>query len=298
MINKVIPTPLKDNATLGFLSVSGSISDKDSIKNIKAYFEKLGFNVKISDTAYQNNNYLSGTDEQRANALNEFFADDSIDAIISMRGGYGALRILNKIDYEIIKNNPKIFCGYSDITALQLMIYKKTGLITYNGPMIVSDFKDNISQFTVESFFRVLKNKTHEIKIDNPIVFKQGKAKGALWGGNLSTIQSMCGLNFIPDEKFVFITEDINEPAYKIDKMFTQLLNIEKFKTNVQGIVLGDFTGVDNQIYLNDYIQELSNHMDIPIIGGLKFGHEKEKQTFPIGVDIVLNTDTHNILIN
>lgn len=110
--------------------------------------------------------YLCADDITRANALNEFFKNPEIDAIIACRGGYGAIRILDKIDYEAIKQNPKFFGGYSDITALQLMIYKKTGLVTYNSPMAYSDFGCETTQYTIQSFFDVLTNGINELSID------------------------------------------------------------------------------------------------------------------------------------
>ena len=296
-MKKIFPEIKKENLTIGILSVCGDIKDIETLEATRKYFEQKGFNVRFSDTCYKTKNYLCGTDEERANALNKFFADDSIDIILTARGGYGAIKILDKIDYDLIKNNPKPFCGYSDITALQLMIYKKTGMITYNAPMAYSDFARDITEYSENSFFNVLKNKPKSLIVDNPIFYYDGVCNGVLWGGNLSTIQSMCGLDFIPDEPLVFFVEDINEPVYKIDKMITQLLNIDAFKKNLVGIVLGDFTGIDNQKYFNDFFTELSSCLKIPIIGGFKFGHEKDKQTFPIGVNVVLDTNASKIFI-
>lgn len=295
-MDKIIPVLKKNNVTIGILSVCGDIKDIKALESVKDYFEQKGYNVKFSDTCYKSKKYLCGTDEERANALNSFFADDSIDIILAARGGYGAIRILDKIDYALVKRNPKPFFGYSDITALQLMIYKKTGMITYNAPMAYSDFARDITEYTEKSFFDVL-NKSHkELIIDNPKIYYSGICNGTLWGGNLSTIQSLCGLDFIPDEPLVFVIEDINEPVYKIDKMVTQLLNIKAFKNNLAGIVLGDFTGVDNQEYLEDFFKDLSHSLKIPVIGGLKFGHEKDKQTFPIGMDVILDTNIGKII--
>ena len=118
-----------------------------------------------------------------------------------------------------------------------------------------------------------------------------------MWGGNLSTIQSLCGLDFLPDKKFIFVAEDINEPVYKIDKMFTQLLNIPAFKNNLSAVVLGDFSGIDNERYFNEYFTELAQELKIPFTGGLKFGHEKDKQTFPIGVNAIVDTNLGKIFI-
>ncbi len=290
-MDNIIAPKLKKGDTIGFLSVAGVIDDFSRLENAKNFFENLGYKVIISQTASKKKNYLCADDSSRADALNDFFEDKSINAIVACRGGYGAIRILDKLDYETIRNNPKIFCGYSDITALQLMIYKKTGLVTYNAPMAYTDFGEDIDTCTKESFFKTLEQGSEEIYLDDSKVFYGGVSSGILWGGNLSTVQSLCGLDFIPDKKFIFVTEDVNEPVYKIDKMFTQLLNIKQFKNNLAGIVLGDFSGLDDTAYFQDLIKELSCYLKIPVMSGLKFGHEPKKLTFPIGIEAVLDTN-------
>ena len=292
----LLPKKIKKGDTIGILSVSGNIADFSKLEKAKIEFEKAGYNVIISDTSKTRQDYLCADDKTRADELNKFFSDKNINAIVAARGGYGAIRILDKIDYDIIKANPKIFAGYSDITALSLFIYKKTGLITYNAPMAYSDFGCDISEYTKNSFFKTLEKGTSEIEINTQQIFFNGIAYGKFWGGNLSTVQSLCGLDFIPDEKFIFFTEDINEPVYKIDKMFSQLLNIPKFKSNITGIVLGDFSGLDNELYFKNFFTRLAGDLKIPIIQGLKFGHEKDKLTFPIGTDSILDTNQSKIM--
>lgn len=134
------PRKLKKGGTIGLLSVSGEVKELSQLENAKNYFENQGFKVKISKNSEKKHNYLCGTDEERLKALQDFFLDEEISAIIATRGGYGALRLVNKIDYEIIKKNPKIFAGHSDITALSLMFFKKTGLVTFSSPMACADF--------------------------------------------------------------------------------------------------------------------------------------------------------------
>ena len=295
-MDNIIAPKLKKGDTIGFLSVSGDIKDFSRLEKAKELFEKRGYRVVISDTAKMRKNYLCAQDAIRAKALNDFFADKSINAIVSCRGGYGAIRILDKIDYELIKNNPKIFCGYSDITALQLMIYKKTGLVTYNAPMAYSDFGTDLEEDTINSFFNTLEHGIKEISLEKSKIYYGGIAAGILWGGNLSTVQSLCGLDFIPDKTFIFAAEDVNEPVYKIDRMFTQLLNISKFKNNLKGIVLGDFSGIDNERYFDDFMTELAQDLKIPVVFGLKFGHEIQKLTFPLCSDVILDTNLSKIL--
>ena len=285
----IYPEHLKKGDTIGILCVSGKIDDYSKLNRAKEFIESKGYNVKISYLPEKQNGYLCADDETRASELNRFFADKTIKAIIAARGGYGSIRIIDKIDYKTIKDNPKFFGGYSDITALSLMIYKNTGLVTYNSPMAYSDLGNQISDYTEKSFFDVIENGLTELRLENSRVYKSGNASGVLWGGNLSTIQSLCGIDFMPVDDFIFITEDINEPVYKIDKMFAQLFNISKFKTNCKAIVLGYFSNIDNNEILDKLFNEIANKYEIPVVKGLKFGHEKDFLTFPIGVNAILS---------
>ncbi len=273
---KAYNTPMiKQGDTIGIIGLGGNC-EQPLIQQAVQNLEALGFKVKLSQNIYDQDRYLAGSDEGKIEELHSFFQDPEIKLILNARGGYGSIRLINKIDYEIIKANPKPFCGFSDITALLLMFYKKCGMITYHGPMACSDFgKINIS--TKESLFKAINNEP--LEFTGTKIYKEGSAEGILWGGNLSTVVSLCGQDFIPDEDFIFFTEDLNEPVYKIDKMFTQLFNIEKFKQNCKGIVLGDFLNVDNE----DWLEDLFKTFTPPTVGGFKITHAKEKITLPVG---------------
>ena len=295
-MNLIKPAPLKKGDTIGLIALSGAVNDCDSVSRAEKYFVSKGFNVKISDGIYKVNRYLAGADSDKLNELHKFFSDDSVKAIIAVRGGYGAIRLVNSIDYDLIKNNPKIFCGFSDVTALSLMMLKKSNLITYSAPMVISDFgKENLCDFTMENFFSVLCD-DKEIELKNTgKIYKNGDARGMIWGGNLATIVSLCGLDFIPDDDFILMAEDLNEPVYKIDRMFTQLFNIDKFKKNIKAIVLGDFLDVDNVNWLDEFFVELSEKHNIPIVSGYKITHDSEKLTIPIGAMANLSDGVLNI---
>ncbi len=287
------PKKLEKGDTIGLLSVSGKIRDFDNIKKAENYFKKQGYKVIISETTYKSYRYCTGSDVQRVKAIEEFFSDDKIDAIICTRGGYGTLRIINDIDYKIIEKNPKIFCGYSDITVLLLMILKRTGLVTFHGAMAAGDFgvKD-ISAFTEKSFFSVMEGEEKFFYADKEAdIIHSGVSEGILWGGNLTTIASMAGTDFLPDEKFILFIEDINEPAYKTDRMLTQLFNIKKFTENIAGIAVGKFSGIDNVQDTYQVIAELSNKYSLPSCNGFKISHEKDKYTVPIGIMCEFSAD-------
>ncbi len=283
-MNLIKPKKLKNGDTIAIIATSGNV-DIEKIKNGTNYFINKGFKIKFGGNIEKSFRYMAGTDEERLEDLHNAFLDADVDAIICARGGYGAIRLIDKIDYSIIQKHPKIFCGYSDITALSSMFLTKSNLITFSGPMVQSDFSNNekVDKYTEKSFFDTLMQNRCEIKPNNLITFKEGNAEGILWGGNLATIVSLCGLDFIPNDKFIFFAEDLNEPVYKIDKYFQQLMNISKFKENIQGLILGDFLDVDNSKWLNELFKEISKELDIPTLGGFPISHSSTKATIPYG---------------
>lgn len=285
-MNIIKPKRLNKGDTIGVISPAGSINDSEGAELAKSFFENKGYNVVFGEHAFNKKGYLAGSDEDRLEDLHHFFEDKSIDGIFCMRGGYGSIRLINKIDYKLIRKNPKFFAGYSDITALCLMIYRNSGLITYHAPMFCSDFGvEKPSMYTFNKLSSALtQSGSEEIKAKN--VYISGLTQGISWGGNLSTVVSLCGEDFIPDEKFVFFTEDLNEPVYKIDKMFTQLLNINKFRQNIQGLILGDFWKVDNKEYLENLFKDISKELNVPTVEVTKITHKKDKLSIPIGTNI------------
>lgn len=264
-MNIIKPALLKDGDTIGILAPSGPLKDESKLKRAIDFFENKGYKIKLSKNVYSKNKYLAGSDEERLQALHEMFEDDDINAIICLRGGYGAIRLINNINYDLIRNNPKIFCGYSDITVLNAMFLKKAGLATFSGPMIQGDFgAEKQCDYTINNFFETVK-------------FGEFDYTGTFWGGNLSSLVSLCGLDFIPDFEFTLFIEDLNEPEYKIDKMVTQLFNIDKIRKNTKAIAIGDFLGVENI----DYIFE---GLNLPLIKDFPASHSEKKATIPIGI--------------
>ena len=297
-MTKIKPKKLNKGDTIGILAVSGKISEIKKIENAKKFFEKQGYNVIISKTCESSHRYMAGSsDEECVNTLHNFFEDRNIDAIFCARGGYGTLRLINKIDWNIIQNNPKIFAGYSDITILLAKILKETGLITFHSPMPNGDFGDKIQEYTQKRFFNTLTGDITEIKAENSTVYSNGEATGILWGGNLASLVSLCGTDFIPDEDIILFLEDLNEPVYKIDKMLTQLFNIDKAKQNIKGIAIGEFKDIGNKEQLNELLKELSEQLNIPMCDGFKITHDKIKDTIPYGVKAKLSIENGTIQI-
>lgn len=294
-MNLIKPASLKKGDTIGFLTACGAIEDIEKIELSKQYFEEKGYNVVVSDTTYTKKGFLSADDDVRLAQLHEFFADDGIDAILCTRGGYGAIRLIEKLDYNLIKNNPKIFAGFSDVTAFIAAFASNCGLKTFHSPMPVYNFADNnVSELTESSFFDALSNKTFETSLEG-VVYNSGEAQGVLWGGNLATLASMVGLNFVPKEPFVLFLEDVNEPAYKVDRYLTQLMFDKNFKKNISGIVLGDFSNLDDKTLFEDIFYEFGKKMNLPIMSGLKVGHVYEQITVPLGIEVNFSTDAKSI---
>ncbi len=290
------PKRLSKGNTIGIIAVSGRIKECENIEKAKLFFENLNYKVVISKSCFSSHRYMAGKDDKECiNTFHEFFEDKNINAILCARGGYGTLRLLKYIDWNIVRENPKIFAGYSDITTLLNMIYKKTGLITFHSAMPNGDFAGEIVDYTRESFFNTLSGIQTEYKAENITIFNSGIAKGKLFGGNLATLASLCGTDFIPDENLILFLEDLNEPSYKIDRMLTQMFNIEKFKNRIKGIALGEFKDVESKEYLNEIIQELAFWLKIPVCDGFRFTHGKIKDTVPIGADAVLNAGSGTI---
>ncbi len=290
---------LQKGNTIGILAVSGRIKEYKRIEKAKTFFEKEGYKTVISDTCKTSHRYMAGNnDEECLKALHSFFSDKSINAILCARGGYGTLRLINKIDWNLIKNNPKIFAGYSDITVLLNMIYKKTGLITFHSAMANGDFGADIEEYTKTVFFNTLNGNTNCFTAEKGTVFKKNAAKGTLWGGNLASLVSLCGMDFIPDEDLILFLEDLNEPAYKIDRMLTQLFNMEKIRKNVKGIILGEFQNVNDINELNEIFSEFAIMLDVPMCSGFKITHGKIKDTLPLGAKVYFNSENRIIKIS
>ena len=217
------------------------------VENGVKYIESLGYRTILGKNVGKLRGYLAGTDEERVEDIHQMFSDKNVKAIFCLRGGYGAFRLLDKIDYKLIQKNPKIFVGFSEITALQMAFLHKANLITFAGPMVVSNFSAEISSYTEENFWRTITStsKPGRIQIIANQQFSKiniGETTGQLIGGNLSVFSALIGTGYLPElkNKILFL-EEIDEPPYKIDRMFNQL-KLNKIFKKLNGIILGSFS--------------------------------------------------------
>lgn len=306
------PKSLKPGDTIGIIAPGSFISEKE-LNTCSTNIKKLGFNVYFSGKVLSKYGYLGGTDRERADDVNEMFSNNDVDGIICARGGYGCSRILPLIDYDLIKKNPKVISGYSDITSLLYGIFSQTGLVCFHGPVGVSSFND----FTVDAFSRVVMNpgiageffsKPESEKKENYRIYTivSGKGKGKLVGGNLSVVLSMMGTPYDIDTngKIIFL-EEVGEEPYRIDRMLTQLLQAGKLD-KAAGIIMGVFidcepekrnTSITNSFSLKEVLFEKLSVLKVPVIYGMSFGHVKNKFTLPLGIEAELNTDMQSLTL-
>jgi len=299
---------LADNDTIGVVSPASCPPDKEIFGQGVYYLRKLGYNVVVSEHVLDKHGYLAGEDSDRLNDLNKMFRDRKVNAIICSRGGYGAPRIIDQLDFDAIKHNPKIFIGYSDITALNLAIWKKAGLVTFSGPMVAVEMGRGIATFTEKNFWRMLTSVEPVGLLLNPPdvpiqVFNHGKTEGTLLGGCLSLINVLLGTPYCPDFKdAILFIEDIDEEPYRVDRYLAQL-KLAGILNQVAGIVVGQFIDCHPKdpekpsLELNEIFQDYFGPLNIPIFTNFAYGHGPIKYIMPVGVHAILDTDQGGLII-
>lgn len=294
------PKKLPKNGVIGIISPASAVESVEKIEKGVKYLEKLGYRVEVGKNVGKNLGYLAGKDEERLEDLHDMFRNKNINAVICVRGGYGTGRLLNKIDFNLIKKNPKIFVGYSDITTLQMSFLQKAKLVTFAGPMVAVDFwEDEVDSFTEENFWRIITSNKKIGKLQNPNAEKfftlvKGQASGELMGGNLALVTSIMGSEYLPPFKGkILLLEDVDEKPYRIDRMFNQLRLAKAFK-QIKGVILGRFVDcyedINPTLSLNEVIADYFNKMKIPVIYNFKHGHIKQNITIPWGLKCNLNS--------
>ena len=304
----IYPRVLTPGSTIA-ITAPASPTNQYEIRHATKLLKSLGCKVEIGKTITDHNpknRYFSASDDQRLNELMGFFEREDVDGIIAARGGYGVMRILDQIDFDLIRKNPKVIVGFSDITALLNPIYTLSGLVSFHGPVASSTF----NRFTTENFKKVLFEGEVEKGLNHShtsaTTINGGIAEGKLVGGNLKMIVSTLQTPFeIDTENSILFLEDIDEHPYKIDRMLTQLKLSGKLD-NVKGFLLGQFSGVNKRhpfypntsFTLKEVIDQILTPLEKPIVLGMPFGHVKDKLTLPIGVDACLDADKKSISLN
>ncbi len=299
---KIKPQALKAGDTIAISSPAGAVWEEKQIELFSEILKNLGFKVVFGKTLYERHGYFAGTDKLRAEELNTFFGDKKIKGIFCMKGGWGCAKLLDKIDYHIIKQNPKVLIGFSDITSLLIAITAKTGLITFHGPVGNSGW----NEFTKEAFRSVIMRNKEYAYENNPekeeaiTCINEGIAEGELVGGNLSVLCSILGSSYIPtwNNKILFL-EDTKEEPYRIDRMLTQL-HLNGVLQQVKGIIFGKCNKClaeepQKSFTLQEVLNQHLKPLKIPAFYGAMIGHIENKLTIPLGINAKINASSGKI---
>lgn len=305
------PRRLAPGDTVGLVLPASGELQRDDIAFAREQLEAIGLKVVLGRHVYDRHGYLAGRDEDRATDINRLFADKSVNGIVCYTGGWGTPRLLPYLDYALIRKNPKVLLGFSDITALLIAIHQETGLVTFHGPVGSSTFEP----YTLENLRKVVmtaepaglltqppKKESELVGRANRIIkLAPGRATGRLVGGNLTLISATMGTPYeIDSDGAILFLEDIREDLYRVDRMLTQLALSGKLQ-RVAGVVFGRCTdcGFKGPTFsLEDLLRERFGSLGVPAISGLSFGHIEKKLTLPIGVRATLDGDAGTLSID
>lgn len=295
------PSTIHMGDTVALIASASPLEDPILIERAKQRLEDLGLNVKYGKNLYKRYGYLAGTVKERAEDVNAMFADPEVKAIFEIRGGWGSAQILPYLDYDLIKRNPKIIIGYSDITSLLLAINTKTGLVTFHGPMpsltLPKVSADYLKNMLFSNKIQILQNTSSGdteddlIQTQNDIrIINKGTAQGRLIGGNLTLLTGLLGTPYQPDFKgAILFVEDVGEQVYRIDRMLSQLKNAG-ILNEIAGFIFGECNDCSTNygkaygsLTLHEVLDNYIKPLDIPAWSGAMFGHRDDMYTLPEG---------------
>lgn len=274
---------------IGIIAPGGPVAPEELQAGMR-FLASRGYSVLPGPHLYGSKGYLAGDDQDRLEDLHAMFLDPEVKAILCARGGYGTLRLLEKIDYPMIRRNPKIIAGYSDITALLLAVHKMSGLVTFHGPMIrdlaKNDTRNMASLLDLLGSLNPLAWDLHEARCLRP-----GRAVGPLLGGNLSLLCHLVGTPYIPPLKgAVLFIEDRGEPLYRIDRMLTHL-RLSGLFVDLAGLIAGQFEECDEASAIHGLLEEATSDAGIPLVADLPIGHGRSNLPLPQGLRASLDAE-------
>lgn len=283
---------IERGARVALVAPSGTLRDPGHLERAQRNVRSLGWVPVVGRHVSASNGYLAGTDEERVADLNEAIGDDTIDAIWCVRGGYGAMRLLDAVDYGGLRANPRPLIGFSDITALHSAIYRQCGIVSFHGPTA----RGELSDFSRESLLKAVVGHDDSCGIAPAgKTVRAGRAAGRLAGGNLALITALMGTPYSVDfDGAILVLEDIDEAVYRIDRMLRQLVLSGALQRCV-GIVAGDFRPPSREITvenrsLDEVLGEAADIAGIPCLAGAPFGHIAEQWTLPLGAMAEMDT--------
>jgi muramoyltetrapeptide carboxypeptidase len=293
------PPLLAPGARVGLIAPSGPCRDASDLERAVANTRKLGWEPVVGKHVLECDGYLAGTDAHRLADLNRFAADDTIDAVWCVRGGYGAMRLLEGLDYAAWRRRPKALLGYSDITALHSAIGARAELVTYHAPTA----RSTLTPMTLASLrAAVIDGEPSVISGGASAPLVGGRARGRLAGGNLALVAALVGTPYaVQLDGAILVLEDVNESVYRIDRMLTQL-RLSGALDGVVGIVFGRFTDIPDEPAnaerpLARALAEAAARRGVPCVSDFAVGHIDDQYTIPIGATAVLDADANTLTI-
>jgi len=306
------PRALQPGDTVGLVAPASYTFDLWRLDDAAARVEALGLKPKFGRHVRGRRGFLSGTEAERLEDLHGMFADRDVAAVFCLQGGYGTPRLLDGLDYELIRRNPKILLGYSDITGLHLAIGKKSGLVTFHGPNMVGSLPPRTLELLKKALFVPepigdVTNPEEQDPLNQEFPLRtvsSGVARGRIVGGNLTLVSATMGTPFeIETKDRILLLEDTGEAPYRIDRMLVQLRLAGKLQ-QAAGIVFGTCSdcgparsSFELTLSLSEVLDELLGSLGKPVLAGLLFGHTKEKATIPIGVEAELDAGARRLTI-
>ncbi len=313
------PPALREGDTIALITPATDVSDPGELETALAAMQYLGLKPKLGRNVGKRLGYLGGTIDERLDDIHAAFRDPDVRGVFCIRGGYGSAQLLDRVDYGLIRANPKIFVGFSDITALHLAIRKQTGLVTFHGPVVLlHGSAAHFNEYTLGLYRRALFEKGAIGRLSNPAAanpltnthpvrtIRHGTAHGRLTGGNLTLVCSLMGTPYEIDTRdAIFFTEDVGEPPYRIDRMLTQLRLGGKLAA-AAGIVFGECSSCGPGDYMPEFtstltlgevLDQIVGTQSAPSCTGLLIGHTDNQLTLPLGVMATLDADKGELVI-
>ena len=289
------PSMLKPGCRIGVVSPSYWLK-KQYMEKTSKFFQDKGYSMVMGNSYSLRWGPFAGTPQERADDIHHMFSNPKIEAIICARGGYGANRVLPLLDYNLIRDNPKIFMGYSDITAYLTSITQKTGLVTFHGPMMVS-YKKEFVNYNFQTMERIL-NGTPNFKIESPDslparILKPGIAMGPLWGGNMTLLINRLGTSDSLDtDGVILFLEDLDEYLYSFERMLVQMRTAGMLD-NIAGLIIGELHEFKDQDVAferntDEIVMDICGDLEIPIVSNFPCGHGTYQATLPISIPVEL----------
>ncbi|MBW1714653.1 MAG: LD-carboxypeptidase [Deltaproteobacteria bacterium] len=278
---------LEPNQTVGIIAPASPVSKSEIMESLQLV-ESFPLKVRLGNHLFDRLSYLAGSDHDRVSDLHQMFSDPEIKAIFCARGGYGSARLLDKVDFDLIRENPKVLVGFSDLTALLIALYKKCRLITIHGPTL-SDLPRGKNWQHLSRL--ITTSRKPRISLSRGKAVNKGKARGTLLGGNLSTICSLLDTPFLPSfDSVILFLEEKGESPYRVDRMLTQLLLSGRL-AHLSALVIAQMEDCGEQEILYSLLQERLGTLSVPMVTGLPVGHGDENISIPLGLPALLDSD-------